>query len=261
MDRATKTNPPTQRQDTTGGSIEAYVSDTSHLVVDINGYFAPLGAAGVQSFNPVFPCRILDTRESAGEFGVPVLAPSLMRSYRPALGANRGLPLSAGTFSLNATAVPTAGLGYLTMWPFGSAQPLVSTLNATDGAITSNAAILPAGGGGEIAGFVTNQTHLVLDVNGYFGARDCYLSVVPASAAVGFEGGTGTFNVNSNCPEDVPALTDSFSWFNVAPPGGNTGGRGIYQFWVSANTGPARTATIRRGHRSFTLLQAARPPD
>ena len=34
-------------------------------------------------------------------------------------------------------------LGYLTLWPDGQPQPVVSTLNATDGTITSNMAIVP----------------------------------------------------------------------------------------------------------------------
>ena len=243
----------------TGGAIDAYMSDASHLVLDINGYFAPAGAAGSQNFNPVSPCRILDTRDSNGEFGGPVLSPDAMRSYRPAL-ANCGLPLTAGTFSLNATVVPTAGLGYLTMWPFGSAQPLVSTLNAADGAITSNAAIVPAGGGGEIAGFVTNQTHLVLDVNGYFGARDCYMTVAPASAVFESPGGNGSFNVSSNCAEDASAPVRSASWLTVVPPAGGAG-TGIYRYSAGLNAGLSRSATIRIGHRSFTVLQSARLPD
>ena len=62
-----------------------------------------------------------------------------------------------------------ATAGYL-LWPSGQDQPFVSTLNALDGSITANAAIVPAGnGGGSVSAMVTNQVDLVLDVNGYFG--------------------------------------------------------------------------------------------
>ena len=81
---------------------------------------------------------------------------------------NCNLPATAAAYSLNATVVPTTTLGYLTLWPFGTAQPLVSTLNASDDAIVANAAIVPAGTSGAVASFVTNQTHLILDTNGYF---------------------------------------------------------------------------------------------
>jgi hypothetical protein len=64
--------------------------------------------------------------------------------------------------------VPSAALGYLTLWPQAQAQPLVSTLNALDGAVTSNMAIVPAANGGSSA-FASNPAHLVLDVFGYFG--------------------------------------------------------------------------------------------
>jgi hypothetical protein len=54
------------------------------------------------------------------------------------------------------------------LWPASAAQPFVSTLNAGDGAITSNAAIVPGGINGAISAYATNATDLVLDVNGYF---------------------------------------------------------------------------------------------
>ena len=66
------------------------------------------------------------------------------------------------------TAVPPAALGFLTTWPTGQTQPLVSTLNALTGAVTANAAIVPAGTGGSINVFVTNPTDLVIDISGYF---------------------------------------------------------------------------------------------
>jgi len=66
------------------------------------------------------------------------------------------------------TVVPSGVLYYLTAWPAGLSQPLVSTLNSFDGSIVANAAIVPAGTNGAISIYVTNPTHLVLDINGYF---------------------------------------------------------------------------------------------
>jgi hypothetical protein len=79
-----------------------------------------------------------------------------------------GIPATAKAYAMNVTAVPSGPLGYLTTWPAGGTQPLVSTLNSLDGAIASNAAIVPAGTNGAINIFVTNNTHVVLDINGYF---------------------------------------------------------------------------------------------
>jgi hypothetical protein len=47
--------------------------------------------------------------------------------------SNCGVPANAQAYSLNATVVPSGPLGYLTLWPTGQAQPLVSTLNAPTG--------------------------------------------------------------------------------------------------------------------------------
>ena len=55
------------------------------------------------------------------------------------------LPKAAALIRLNVTVVPQGPLGYLTIWPTGQDQPLVSTLNSLDGRIKANAAIVPAG--------------------------------------------------------------------------------------------------------------------
>jgi hypothetical protein len=149
------------------GSINAFATDQTHLVLDVNGYFAPPGAANAQRYFAVTPCRLLDTRLANGEFGGPILEAGQQRSYRLPV-ANCSLPGTATAFSLNATVVPTAGLGFLTLWPFGTVQPLVSTLNASNDPIVANAAIVAAGSSGAVASFANGQTHLIIDTNGYF---------------------------------------------------------------------------------------------
>ena len=75
--------------------------------------------------------------------------------------------LTAQAYSLNATVIPQGVFGYLALWPQGLAQPLVSTLNAVDGALTSNLAIVPtAFAGGAITAFGSNTAHLILDLSG-----------------------------------------------------------------------------------------------
>src|SRR5260370_6767263 len=46
----------------TGGNISVFTYDDIDLLIDVNGYFAPPGAAGQLSLYPVMPCRVLDTR-------------------------------------------------------------------------------------------------------------------------------------------------------------------------------------------------------
>ena len=56
----------------------------------------------------------------------------------------------------------------MTVWPTGQPQPTVSTLNDIPGTIIANAAIVPAGTGGDISVYPTNDTDLIIDINGYF---------------------------------------------------------------------------------------------
>ena len=149
------------------GAINAFAPSATHLVVDINGYFAPPGAPNAQRFYPVSPCRVLDSRSPNGGLGGPALSAAQTRTW-PIPSSGCGLPAGASAFSLNATVVPTAGLGYLTLWAAGQAQPLASTLNAPDDPIVANAAIVVAGVGGAVSTFATHQTQLILDTNGYF---------------------------------------------------------------------------------------------
>jgi uncharacterized repeat protein (TIGR01451 family) len=151
-----------------GGSINAFVTDATDLILDINGYF--LDSASSSSalvFYPVTPCRVVDTRNPAGILGGPILNGNSTRSL-PIPSSSCGIPTSAQAYAFNATVVPTGFLNYLTLWPAGALQPVVSTLNAPDGQITANMAIVPAGASGAINAFVTENTHLVLDITGYF---------------------------------------------------------------------------------------------
>ncbi len=53
------------------------------------------------------------------------------------------------------------------LWPDGEQQPTVSTLNAEDGFITSNMAIVPTNNG-SIDAYAAALTQLILDISGYF---------------------------------------------------------------------------------------------
>jgi beta-glucanase (GH16 family) len=151
----------------TNEAISVFVSNPTDVILDINGYFGLPGSAGALSFYPVTPCRIADTRNPAGPFGGPVMEAGATRSFTiPESRCN--IPATAAAYSLNVTVVPDGALQYLTAWPSESAQPFVSTLNSWDGTVVANAAIVPAGTGGAISVFVTNRTHVILDINGYF---------------------------------------------------------------------------------------------
>ena len=144
----------------TNGDVSVFVSNDSDLVIDIDGYFAPPAAGGLSLF-PVVPCRALDTRNPAGS-----------STFNGMLKVNVAaspcvIPPSAQALVLNATVVPPGPLSFLTLWPQGTPQPLVSTLNAGDGAVTSNLAIVPTTNG-SISAFISQPSHLVPDISGFF---------------------------------------------------------------------------------------------
>ena len=154
------------------GAVSVYVTDTTDVILDIDGYFATPGQ-DTYEFYPLMPCRVVDTRGPNGHLGGPFLHAQMERDFpvleSPCLvGLNQPL-----AYSFNFTVVPhPAGqpLGYLTVWPEGQPQPLVSTLNNSTATLVANAAIVPAGTGGAIATYASDNTDLVIDINGYFAA-------------------------------------------------------------------------------------------
>ena len=149
-----------------GGSVTVYVTDATNVIIDINGYFAPPGGSAL-AFYPVTPCRIADTRNANGPFGGPSLAAGTSRSFTVPQ-SSCGIPTTAQAYSLNMTVVPPGPLEYLTVWPSGQTQPNVSTLNALQGQVAANAALVPAGSNGAVSVFVSNASNVILDINGYF---------------------------------------------------------------------------------------------
>ena len=144
----------------TAGAINIYASNPTDLVIDINGYFAPMTTGGLSLYN-VSPCRILDTRQPTGT--PPFVG---QRTYQsPILIA--ACQQRRGRGSWQRSWCRPEPLGFLTLWQQGQTQPLASTLNAVDAAITSNLAIVPMTNG-SISAFASNPTQLALDVFGYF---------------------------------------------------------------------------------------------
>jgi YVTN family beta-propeller protein len=155
------------------GAISIYVTQTTNVILDINGYFAPVSGSTL-AFYPLTPCRVADTRHSTYPpgLGPPYLTGGVERQF-PILNAatNCTIPTNgAAAYSLNFSVVPHGALYYMTVWPTGESRPLVSTLNDIPGQIIANAAIVVAGTSGEVSVYPTNDTDLVIDINGYFAA-------------------------------------------------------------------------------------------
>ncbi len=211
------------------GSVCAFPTQDTDLVLDINGYFVPASTASALAFYPLTPCRLVDTRNAAGPLGGPTLAGGSTRTF-PLLASSCNVPNRAQAYSLNVTAVSKAGIGFLTAWPAGQPQPAASTLNAPSSAAVANAAIVPAGTNGDISIFSTNTTDVILDVNGYFappGPGGLSLVPVPPCRVLdtrlpaGSTAFTGQLDVNvAASPCGVPASAQAYALnATVVPPG------------------------------------------
>lgn len=167
--------------------VSVYASDTTDLILDIDGYFAPPNLQSLQ-FYPLTPCRVVDTRSGSNQpqgLGPPSLQAKQQRDLpilkSPCLKGVNG----AQAYSFNVTAAPyPAGqqLGFLTVWPSNLPQPTVSTLNNPTATVVANAAIVPAALDGDIDVYAYNSTDLIIDIDGYFAAPGQNgLSMYPAA--------------------------------------------------------------------------------
>jgi hypothetical protein len=191
------------------GAVSVFVSDTTDMVLDIDGYFQPPSDQTLQ-FYPLTPCRVLDTRNQQGYLGGPYLHGTHERDF-PMLWSNCQIPNTARAYSLNLTVVPWQGhpLGYLSVWAAGGNQPVVSTLNNPKATIVANAAIVPAGVGGAVAVYPSQDTDLIADINGYFaatGAGGLSLHATAPCRVLDTRSNGGPFSGQQNPPVNVVAI-------------------------------------------------------
>lgn len=249
-----------------GGAVCAFPSNDTDIVLDINGYFiSPTVNSSALAFFPLAPCRVVDTRNAAGSLGGPSLVANASRTF-PVLSSSCNIPGTAQAYSMNFTSVPQpGGLGFLTTWPAGQSQPLVSTLNAPTGAVTANAAIVPAGTNGDISVFVTNTSDLVIDINGYFapaapGGLSLYslnpCRVLDTRNPPGSPPFSGKIDVNvltSGCGASATAQAFVLNG-TVVPPGS----LGFLTLWPQGQTQPL-VSTLNAGDGAITSNLAIVP--
>jgi hypothetical protein len=145
---------------------------TKHTLIDVTN---PLPFVGLR------PCRLADTRGLAGfsgQAGGPILAGNTARDFVvagtvPGLTTQCGVPSNAEGVSVNFTVTGMNTVGNLIAYPAGSAQPNTSVINWNASAVAlGNGSVVPVGSGGAITVFPNvpagGQTHLIIDVNGYF---------------------------------------------------------------------------------------------
>jgi hypothetical protein len=125
-------------------------------------------AATTESFVPLTPARVLDTRGGAKVGN----AAGTAAPYVLQVTGQGGVPASGvGAVALNVTVTltedPTIGGGYVTVFPCGT-RPDASNLNFVGGQTIPNSVIAPVSASGEVCFYVYGTAHLIADVSGYF---------------------------------------------------------------------------------------------
>jgi hypothetical protein len=155
------------------------------------------------------PCRLVDTRGNGftGPYGPPSMAAGVARDFF--LRGQCGIPSEALAVSLNITVTNTQGPGFITIYPQGTPQPTVSTLNFVGGQTIANAAVVAMPGGGVTVVAGVSGTDLIIDTNGYYAAS----SSGTFNTFVGYGTGNTTTTGQNNTAVGVFAFEMNTSGF------------------------------------------------
>jgi hypothetical protein len=137
------------------------------ITIAVTGAVSASAQTGPYQFYAIPPCRVVDTRNPVSTNGGPIMGNNSRRDF----AISGCVPTSAKAVSLNVTVTGATTTSFLTLWPSGGTQPVVSTINFTQND--------PALANGAIVGLSTNASdlsvynssgnvHVILDVTGYF---------------------------------------------------------------------------------------------
>lgn len=243
----------------------AAFAGATHVVVDVQGYFTPLGSGSV--YVPLNPCRLADTRKDGG-----MLVPGAARRFQlvgsgPEVAAQGGkatgceVPADAVAAEISVSAVDSTGPGFARVWPSETAAPTATFLNYAKSQGTTNTGTIQLGGSGSVTMTVfSGAAHVVVDVQGYFtstGSGGRYVSLAPCRVAdtrfghgdrlgagaqrefqvvgvgrsLGAQGGKA-----GGCGVPAGAVASAVSISAVGPVGG-----GFSRVWPAGSPAPAAT--------------------
>jgi subtilisin family serine protease len=143
---------------------------STQVLVDVVGWFP-----SVSEYTGIVPQRFMDTRSCIGcdtidgqNEGLGPLTPA--QAYPLQITGRGSIPSSGvGSVALNVTVVGSTASNYLTVYPFGAAQPTASNLNFVGGQTIANMVIVKLGAGGKITLFNRDGiTPVLVDVVGWF---------------------------------------------------------------------------------------------
>lgn len=139
-------------------------SGSTNVIFDVVGWFEQGTPPPGEAYNPLTPARMWDTRKQ-GEG--PALTERIVRDFK--VTEKNGVPANAEAVVLNVTVTQPNKDGFLTIFPSGVARPTASNVNFKAGQSIPNLVTVKVGDGGKISAYAVANTHVILDVVGWYG--------------------------------------------------------------------------------------------
>lgn len=154
--------------------VRIYVGGSStHVIVDLFGYYTASGPTATGRSLAVTPTRIFDSRQSGR-----MNADQTRTVQVTGIGGIPANGVSAAIVNLTMTRAATTA--YASVWAGGAAvpSPLTSNINVTAGDTRANQVIAPVGAGGSISIRTNQLADVVVDVVGYVTSSTASASTV-----------------------------------------------------------------------------------
>lgn len=158
---------------------------STHVVVDVTGYFTDAPGKGMPYEQLATGARVLDTRTEGGR-----MSDGGRRTVQVA--GRQGIPSTATAVAVNVTSVMPAAPGNISAFPSGGAVPGTASVNHLPGHDVSNRTIVPLSADGRLDIVLAGgSADVVLDVVGWFGPEG-RLTFTPVAPVRAFDTRTGT---------------------------------------------------------------------
>ena len=162
------------------GAFKIFSSATTHVIVDVTGYYAPPNTGGLYFHPLATPVRLLETRlgfTGCIAPGTPLVGtgnpnadPNLdlsLQGRSPVAAPCNSIPATAQVLVGNATSVLPNGGGYLTIYPSGGTRPTVASSNYAGVDVINGPFAVKLGTDGKFKIYTFATTNLVVDILGY----------------------------------------------------------------------------------------------
>lgn len=237
---------------------------STHLVVDVQGFYSKADGEPGGGYHPTNPYRVLDTRDDDW----PLEPREVAGVYVSAPGVDWA---TVTAVDVNLTVTEPTTPGHITAWPGDGPPPSVSNVNFAPGQTVANHAVVPVmvDPDGEPYIVVRNSngyTHFIVDVLGWYddGSRTDGLRFTPSrtSRVADTRSGSGRVAAGGSLVVPGSALPPAALAHVVNITSTEASGPGHLTTWNGTGTRPSTsTVNYTRGEDSPNLATVGVGPD